>query len=58
MSYRLHPHARRVTSPSWVLKHRLLLRLHRCSAAAGRATTRTRSAVTDEGWVPYWDSQV
>jgi hypothetical protein len=36
VSYRLHPHARRVTSPSWVLERRLLLRLCRC--APGRAS--------------------
>jgi hypothetical protein len=36
VSYRLHPHARRVASLSWVLERRLLLHLHHCSAAAGR----------------------
>jgi hypothetical protein len=46
VSYRLHPHARRVASPPWVLERRRLLHLRRCSAAAGRAATRTRRAVT------------
>jgi hypothetical protein len=46
VSYHLHPHARRVTSPSWVLERRLLLRLRRCSAAAGCATMRAWRAVT------------
>jgi hypothetical protein len=46
VSYRLHPHARRVTSPLWVLERRLLLRLRRCSATADRAVTRARRAVT------------
>jgi hypothetical protein len=46
VSYRLHPHARRVASRLWVLEHRRLLHLHRCSATAGRATKRARSAVT------------
>jgi hypothetical protein len=44
--YRLHPHARRVTSPPWVLECRLLLHLRRCSTAAGRAATHARRAVT------------
>jgi hypothetical protein len=38
VSYRLHPHARRVGSPPWVLERRLLLHLHHCSAAVGRDT--------------------
>jgi hypothetical protein len=46
VSYRLHPHARRVASPPWVLECHLLLHLCHCSAAAGRAATRTRRAVT------------
>jgi hypothetical protein len=37
VSYRLHPHARRVASPTWVLEHHLLLHLRHCSAVAGRA---------------------
>jgi hypothetical protein len=37
VSYRLHPHARRVTSLPWVFERRLLLRLRGCSAASGRA---------------------
>jgi hypothetical protein len=42
----LHPHARRVASPPWVLESRLLLRLCHCSTTAGRATTRAQRAVT------------
>jgi hypothetical protein len=45
VSYRLHPHARRVTSLPWMLERRLLLRLRRCSATAGRAATCTRRAM-------------
>jgi hypothetical protein len=44
VSYRLHPHARRVASPSWVLELRRLLHLRCYSAAAGRA-------------VPSWAAQ-
>jgi hypothetical protein len=46
VSYRLHPHARRVTSPPWVLERRLLLRLRRCSAAASHTATHARRAST------------
>jgi hypothetical protein len=46
MSYRLHPHARRVASPPWVLERLPLLHLHHSRAAAGRAATLARRAVT------------
>jgi hypothetical protein len=46
VSYRPPPHARRVASPPWMLERRLLLHLHYCSAAAGRAVTHARRAVT------------
>jgi hypothetical protein len=46
VSYRLHPRARRVASPPWVLECRRLLHLRRYSAAAGRAATRAQRAVT------------
>jgi hypothetical protein len=46
VSYRLHPHARRVASPPWVLECRLLLHLHHCSSAAGHAATRAQRTVT------------
>jgi hypothetical protein len=46
VSYHLHPHARRVASLPWVLEHRRLLHLCRCSATAGRAVTHARNAVT------------
>jgi hypothetical protein len=46
VSYRLHPHARRVASPLWVLKRHLLLHLLYCSATAGHTPTRARRAVT------------
>jgi hypothetical protein len=48
VSYRLHPHARRVTSPLWVFERRLLLRLRGCSAAAGRAAP-SRAAQAEAG---------
>jgi hypothetical protein len=46
VSYRLHPHVRRVASPPWVLERLLLLHLRHGSTAAGRATTCARSVVT------------
>jgi hypothetical protein len=46
VSYRVHPHDRRVTSPPWVLECRLLLRLRRCSTAAGHAVTHAQRVVT------------
>jgi hypothetical protein len=42
VSYRLHPHARRVASPSWVLERHPLVHLRHGSAAAGRAAPRSR----------------
>jgi hypothetical protein len=42
VSYRLHPHARWVASPPWVLERLRLLHLHHGSATAGRAATRAR----------------
>jgi hypothetical protein len=63
VSYLLLPHARRVASPSWVLDHRRLCRLHYCGVAAGRdacpgavtapaCTALRRAAVgpTGRGW--------
>jgi hypothetical protein len=46
VSYRIHPHARRVASSPWVLKCRRLLHLRHCSAATGRTVMRARRAVT------------
>jgi hypothetical protein len=46
VSYRIHPHARRVASSPWVLERRRLLHLRHCSAATGRTVTRARRAVT------------
>jgi hypothetical protein len=46
VSYCLHPLARRVPSPPWVLERLPLPHLRHGSAAAGRATTRARRAVT------------
>jgi hypothetical protein len=46
VTYRLHPHARWVASPPWVLKRCRLLHLHHCSATAGHAAKRARRAVT------------
>jgi hypothetical protein len=46
VSYRLHPHARRVASPSWVLERLPLVHLRHGSTAAGRAAMRAWRAVT------------
>jgi hypothetical protein len=46
VSYRLHPLARRVASPSWMLEHLPLLHLRHGSTAAGLAATRAQRAVT------------
>jgi hypothetical protein len=43
VSYRLHPHARWVASPPWVLERHRLLHICRCSTAAGHAATRPES---------------
>jgi hypothetical protein len=46
VSCRLHPLARRVASPPWVLERLPLLHLLHGSATAGRATMRARRVVT------------
>jgi hypothetical protein len=46
VSYRLHPHARRVASSPWVLERLPLLHLPHGSDATGRAVTRAPRAVT------------
>jgi hypothetical protein len=46
VNYRLHPLARWVASPPWVLERLPLPHLHHGSATVGRATMHARRAVT------------